>query len=30
MREVLSLDIENYKRRSRDICDVDQQQTREV
>ena len=30
MREVLSLDIENYKRRCRDICDVDQQRSREA
>ena len=30
MREILSLDIKNFKRRCRDICDADQQRTREA
>ena len=30
MREVLNLDIENYKRRCRNIFDVDHERTREV
>jgi len=30
MKDTLSLDIYNFKRRCRDICDVDQQRTRKA
>ena len=29
MREILSLNVNNFKRRCRDICDADQQRTKE-